>query len=89
MQDVDLRYAKEHLEELIARAAAGEEVRVVDPTVGTVRLTVVADHGTDQAPRYPKRIPGLLKGRVQISDEDLLAPLTNDELSWLSGETSP
>ena len=39
MEDVTLAHAKEHLEELIARAARGEEVRIVDPAIGSVRLT--------------------------------------------------
>ena len=35
MEDVDLRYAKEHLDELIARAARGEDVRIfAQPGVG-------------------------------------------------------
>ena len=39
MSDVTLAHAKEHLEELVARAARGEEVRIVDPAIGSVRLT--------------------------------------------------
>lgn len=38
---------------------------------------------------YPRRIPGLMKGKLDIPDEKLLAPLTEEELAWLSGETSP
>ncbi|MCJ7787724.1 MAG: hypothetical protein MUP20_03285, partial [Methyloceanibacter sp.] len=74
--DVDLRHAKEHLEELVARAAMGEDVRIVDPTYGCIRLTIATQAGKATAPRYPKRVPGLMKGKVHISDEDLLAPLT-------------
>ena len=38
MEDVTLAHAKEHLEELVRRAAAGEEVRIVDPEIGAVTL---------------------------------------------------
>ena len=89
MEDVDVRHAKEHLEELIARAARGEEVRIVDPKHGTVRLTASGVLPAGEAARYPKRIPGLMKGKVNIDETDLLAPLTEDELKWLSGEDSP
>jgi hypothetical protein len=41
MEDVTLAHAKEHLEELIERAARVEEVRISDPKVGTVKLTPV------------------------------------------------
>ena len=39
MEDVDVRHAKEHLEELIERARRGEDVRIADPKGGSVRLT--------------------------------------------------
>ena len=38
MEDVTLAHAKDHLEELVRRAAAGEEVRIVDPEIGAVTL---------------------------------------------------
>ncbi len=87
MEDVDIRHAKEHLEELIARAASGEDVRIVDPRYGSVKLSVAPE--PTAAPLYPERVPGLLKGKIYISDEDLFAPLSEDELAWLSGESSP
>ena len=89
MEDVDLRHAKEHLEDLIARAARGEEVRIVDPKYGAVRLSAAEDRHSDAPPLYPERVPGLLKGKLHIADVDLLAPLTEDELKWLAGEDSP
>jgi antitoxin (DNA-binding transcriptional repressor) of toxin-antitoxin stability system len=89
MEDVDLRHAKEHLEDLIARAARGEEVRIVDPKYGAVRLSAAGHRESDAPPLYPQRVPGLMKGKVHIADVDLLAPLTDDELKWLSGEESP
>ena len=42
MEDVDLRHAKEHLEELIERARRGEDVRIADAGRGTVRLVTVS-----------------------------------------------
>lgn len=41
MEDVTLAHAKEHLEELIERAARGEDARISVPKVGTVRLTPI------------------------------------------------
>ena len=88
MEDITLAEAKERLEELIARAASGEDVRILDPRHGSIRLTpadaVTGSHGQ----RFPPRVPGLMKDRVSLPDEDLLAPLTEEELTWLSGETS-
>lgn len=83
MESITLAEAKERLEELIERASRGEDVCISDPKHGSVRLMPAAGG----AP-YPMRIPGLMKDKVNISDEELLAPLTDDELSWLSGETS-
>ncbi len=38
MEDVPLTHAKEHFEELIARASRGEDVWITDPRLGTVKL---------------------------------------------------
>jgi antitoxin (DNA-binding transcriptional repressor) of toxin-antitoxin stability system len=38
MDTVDLAHAKEHLEDLIARAAKGEVVYIRDPVLGTVKV---------------------------------------------------
>jgi antitoxin (DNA-binding transcriptional repressor) of toxin-antitoxin stability system len=89
MEDVTLSHAKEHLEDLLARAARGEDVRISDPKLGTVKLQPVPADIARAEPPYPKRIPGLMKGLVIISDETLFDPLTEAELDWLSGETSP
>ena len=40
MEDVPLTYAKDNLEELIERAARGEEIRITDAKLRTVRLTL-------------------------------------------------
>jgi prevent-host-death family protein len=86
MDDVTIREAKEKLEELIERAARGEDVRIVDPEHGAVRL-VPADHSDTRPARV---VFGQWKGRMaEIPPERLLAPLTAEELAWLSGENSP
>ena len=83
MEDVDLRHAKEHLEELIARVARGEEVRIAQPGLATVRLTVVGA-ATDSAGK-PKRL-GLLEGKVSPPPDTFFDPLTEDELKDWYGE---
>lgn len=83
MEDVDLRYAKEHLEELIERVRRGEDVRISDPEGGALRL-VRDDGGVG-----PRTIfLGQWSHLAEISEERLLAPLGDDELEWLSGERS-
>ena len=47
MEDVDLRHAEEHLEQLIGRARRGEDVRISDAEGGAVRLTPVLGAGPD------------------------------------------
>jgi antitoxin (DNA-binding transcriptional repressor) of toxin-antitoxin stability system len=85
MEDVSLTHAKEHLEELVERAAKGEDIRISDPKVGTVRLQPVTA-ATDKGKR-PDRRPGRWKGRFTVP-EQLFEPLTEEELAWLSGERS-
>lgn len=87
MQDVSLAHAKDHLEELIARASRGEDVRISDPELGTVRLLPVADADTSLENQRPPRRPGRWKGRFVVP-ERLFEPLTEEELAWLSGERS-
>ena len=41
MDDISIKDAKEQLEELIERAARGEDVRIKDARIGTVRLVPV------------------------------------------------
>jgi prevent-host-death family protein len=83
MEDVSLTHAKDHLEELIERAARGEDIRISDPQRGTVRLLPVSPPAR---PR-PERRPGRWKGRFTVPAR-LFEPLTDEELAWLSGERS-
>jgi len=82
MEDVSVAHAKEHLEELVARAARGEDVRIVDPKVGKVRLTL-AEEAT--LSRKPRRL-GLLEGKMKVPAR-LLEPMTEDELAdWYGND---
>jgi antitoxin (DNA-binding transcriptional repressor) of toxin-antitoxin stability system len=77
MEDVSVAHAKEHLEELVVRAARGEEVSIVDPKVGKVKLTF-AGHGATLG-RKPRRL-GLLEGKMKAPAR-LLEPMTEEELA--------
>ena len=83
MEDVTLAHAKEHLEELVRRAAAGEEVRIVDPEIGAV--TLGKTHRTPEVPK-PERRPGRWKGLVPPPPDDFFEPMTEDELKDWYGE---
>ena len=84
MEAVSLTHAKHHLEELIERAAKGEDIRISDPRRGTVRLLPVSPL---QVKPRPERRPGRWKGRLTVPAR-LFEPLTDEELAWLSGERS-
>jgi antitoxin (DNA-binding transcriptional repressor) of toxin-antitoxin stability system len=85
MEDVDLRHAKEHLEELLERAARGEDVRINDPRLGTIKLTAVAGAGVPT--NRPKRVPGLLKDKLPPPPDDFFDPMTEEELKdWYGDE---
>lgn len=88
MEDVTLNHAKEHLEELMERAARGEDVRISDPRLGTIRLAPVEVPFAAAEPAYPERLPGRWKGRFTVPAR-LFEPLSADEVAWLSGEQSP
>ena len=78
MQDVTLAHAKEHLEELIERAARGEDVRICDPKLGAVRLTAVAPEA--RLAGVPKRVPGRWKDRLPEPPPGFFDPLSEDDL---------
>jgi PIN domain nuclease of toxin-antitoxin system len=79
-----LQYAKEHLEDLIARAGRGEDAVTGDAHGGTVKIVPV---GPTRA-IWPKRVIGSHQHIPDIPLERLLAPLSPDELAWLSEEQS-
>ena len=82
MDTIDLNYAREHLSELIERAANGEDVRIADPKYGLVRLTPVAAGGAKSRPR---RISGRLAGTLAVPT-NLLEPMSDEELKLWYGE---
>ena len=82
MEDVSLAHAKEHLEELVARAARGEDVSIVDQIVGKVKLTLAGNGATRS--RKPRRL-GLLEGKMKVPAR-LLEPMTEEELSDWYGD---
>lgn len=95
MEDVDLRHAKAHLEDLIERARRGEDVRISDPKLGTVRLLAVrtpdvsAPRVTDTmepfVPLAKKRTPGQLKGKMKVPAR-LMEPMSEEELKDWYGD---
>jgi len=87
MEDFDIGYAKEHLEELIERAWRGEVVRIKGAMHGAVCLST--EPSSISATELPSRpILGQLKGLLTVPSR-LFEPLSEEELAWLSGETSP
>lgn len=84
MEDVDLRHAKEHLEELLERAAKGEDVRISDPRLGTIRLSAVAMAAGSAG--KPKRMPGRWKDRLPEPPPGFFDPMTDEELKDWYGD---
>ena len=89
MEQVTLAEAKENLDELMQRAARGEDVRIADPKLGTVKLQPVAmDVATATRvmntvplfePLKQNRVPGRLSGVMQVPTR-LMEPMSDDEL---------
>ena len=88
MESVSVVEAKEHLEDLMRRAALGEDVVIGDAATGTVRLLPVGAPKTETEHQKPPREPGRWRGKFVVP-ERLFEPISEDELSWLSGEQSP
>lgn len=78
MTIVNVHEAKTHLSRLLARVAGGEEVIIARGGTPVAKLTAVA-------PARARRVPGALKGRLQLSDE-FDAPLPKEEIeAWEGG----
>lgn len=84
METVGVAEAKEHLEELIARAARGEEVVIVDPVHGSATLRIVAQPAEGR-PRV-KRQPGKYKDIIPRLPDEFFAPLDEEELKLWYGD---
>ena len=100
METVSLKDAKEHLEELLEKAARGEDVRIRDLKHGTIRLTpvreppvrepdVTAPRVTDTmepfVPLQGDRPLGRLKGKMQVPAR-LMEPMSEEELKDWYGD---
>lgn len=81
MDTYDIAYAREHLDELVARASRGEAVTIVDPAHGTMKLVPEG-----QPEKRGKIVFGIGKGMPDISVERFIKPLTDEELRELFGD---
>jgi antitoxin (DNA-binding transcriptional repressor) of toxin-antitoxin stability system len=82
MENVTLDHAKDHLEELIERAARGEDIRISDPKLGTVKLQPVAGAPDQEGKSRPERRPGRWKGKFTVPAR---LPMTEEELKLWYG----
>jgi len=96
MEQVTLEQAKENLDELMQRAAAGEDVRIVDAKLGTVKLMPVAREPAAKVQRVTDTMPpfvplskpralGRLKGIMQVPAR-LMEPMSEEELKDWYGD---
>ena len=86
MDDVSLAYARDHLDELLQRAARGEDVRITDPSVGTVRLqAVTAAPATETKPKRRRRL-GHLAGKIPPPPADFFDPMSEEKLKLWYGD---
>jgi antitoxin (DNA-binding transcriptional repressor) of toxin-antitoxin stability system len=71
---VSLKYAQEHLSDLVSAANRGEDVEIAAPDQSPVRLTlVISNEPARDLPRLP-RLPGRLKGIIEVpTDEEWAA----------------
>lgn len=74
---VNIYEAKTQLSRLVERAAAGEEIIIARAGKPRARLVALPS-------KPPKRVPGLLKGKIWISD-DFNDPLPDDILAAFEG----
>jgi prevent-host-death family protein len=79
MATVTVHAAKTQLSRLIARALEGEDVIIARGRTPVVRLVPVAE-------AQPKRQPGVLKGKIVLTDA-FFEPLSEEELRlWEGGD---
>ncbi|MEQ1717931.1 MAG: hypothetical protein ABL907_18475 [Hyphomicrobium sp.] len=80
MSTINIEKAAVELAELMERARAGEDIVIADAAGNAVRLSPVPG---EQAAKTSSRGRGLLKGKAQVSDDDLFGSLPDEELrSW-------
>lgn len=83
MQEVSLDYAKEHLEELVARAAAGDVVRIATSDNQIISLSL-DPQAAKAGERKPRRL-GILEGKMTVPAR-LMEPMSEEELADWYGE---
>jgi antitoxin (DNA-binding transcriptional repressor) of toxin-antitoxin stability system len=71
---VSLKYAQEHLPDLVSAVNRGEEVEIATPNQSPVRLTlVVSNEAKQEAPRSTRPL-GRIRGLIQVpTDEEWAA----------------
>jgi prevent-host-death family protein len=74
---IDVAEAKANLSRLIDRAAGGEEIVIARSGKPVARLVAVADP--------PKRPFGIAKHWKLPPDEVLLAPMSEEDIRWVTG----
>ena len=79
MATISIETAEKELATLIERARQGEDIVIADGSGPMARLQPVVTK-----PSYRGR--GLLKGQIDVSDDDLFGPLPDDELKRWYGE---
>ncbi len=75
MENVTVAHARDHLDELLERAARGEDVRITDPKLGTIKLMPVAEVARSAG----KRKLGHLEGKMTVPAR-LMEPMSEEEL---------
>jgi antitoxin (DNA-binding transcriptional repressor) of toxin-antitoxin stability system len=90
MDSFTIPEAKERLEDLMRRAARGEDVCIVDPDLGTVRLAAILEGPQPETDaEFARRRVGRLKGQVEVP-ERLFEPMTDTDLAdWYDGPKTP
>jgi len=80
---VNIHEAKTHFSKLIAKVVAGEEVTIAKAGKVIARLVPAEE------PKLARRIPGIDKGKIWMSD-DAFDPLTEEEMKeWYGGPDDP
>jgi hypothetical protein len=86
MDSFTIPEAKERLEDLPKRAALGEDVRITDPALGTVRLEAVLASAVPPFELLPgPRRLGHLTGKLMVPAR-LMEPMDADELKDWYGD---
>ena len=92
MATVTIHKAKTQLSKLIARAEAGEEIIIARGKEPVARLTPVAKSKEPLPPGIVKgkRVPGRLKGKLNIPVSFSFDPLPEEELKlWEGSDDDP